>query len=76
MEKEWKYIRFFNGIVVFPKSEIHSEVAKRLEPLMNRVISAGFTDGELFYGESISLRVKAREDDADAWEEQGHRDSP
>mgnify|MGYP003636269881 CR=1 FL=1 len=63
MTVERKYVRFASGIITFPNSIIHSDLADSVEKIAGRAISAGFTDGESCYGLSISLGLKARPDD-------------
>jgi hypothetical protein len=65
MSVQRKYVRFKKGIVIFPESVIHSEFASELRHLLGWPISAGFTDGETCWGESISIGVKSLPEDSD-----------
>tara|TARA_B110000495_G_C22912754_1_gene533073 strand:- start:374 stop:598 length:225 start_codon:yes stop_codon:yes gene_type:complete len=61
-----KYVRFSRGVVTFPDGIIHSDVEQALERYMGATVSAGFTDGEECWGESISIGIKSKgDDDAD-----------
>ena len=69
ISKDPKYVCFQNGygehIVIFPNLMQHANMVFNLG-VMGRPISAGFINKDLVcYGESTSLKLKAREEDTE-----------